>query len=294
MSEYSQEAINKVDAYLEHYGVKGMKWGVHRKGIKSARDDARKKRLQESAKTSGAAAGLAIAINKDNNGSSKSTEHDKSWELRKKAAEEEIQKAKIMSNMLLNQILEKSSWTKETKNEIVNAVGDGWCIESFPTTYKGEKYVRLIKHSYSDDYKTHTIESKSIYLTKKDLKHDSVSKVEEYLEHHGILGQKWGVKHGPPYPLDKKTSKKVSSGKVTINVKDLSDDDLKKIVQRLNMEKQLKDLTKEQKSKGKKFGEKALDKLGETTLNIIFGAAQDVGKKALTKKLEAALEKASK
>lgn len=24
---------------------------------------------------------------------------------------------------------------------------------------------------------------------------------EQYLEHHGILGQKWGVKNGPPYPL---------------------------------------------------------------------------------------------
>ena len=25
---------------------------------------------------------------------------------------------------------------------------------------------------------------------------------EDYLMHHGIDGQKWGVKHGPPYPLD--------------------------------------------------------------------------------------------
>ena len=24
----------------------------------------------------------------------------------------------------------------------------------------------------------------------------------EYLEHHGILGQKWGRRNGPPYPLD--------------------------------------------------------------------------------------------
>lgn len=25
--------------------------------------------------------------------------------------------------------------------------------------------------------------------------------IDEYLAHHGILGQKWGVKNGPPYPL---------------------------------------------------------------------------------------------
>ena len=25
---------------------------------------------------------------------------------------------------------------------------------------------------------------------------------EDYLEHHGIEGQKWGVKNGPPYPIE--------------------------------------------------------------------------------------------
>lgn len=32
------------------------------------------------------------------------------------------------------------------------------------------------------------------------------SKVDDFLVHHGVDGQKWGVKHGPPYPLDESTS----------------------------------------------------------------------------------------
>lgn len=31
------------------------------------------------------------------------------------------------------------------------------------------------------------------------------------LYHHGIIGQHWHVKHGPPYPLDKKTSGRIKS-----------------------------------------------------------------------------------
>lgn len=32
-----------------------------------------------------------------------------------------------------------------------------------------------------------------------------------YLAHHGIQGQKWGVKNGPPYPLSKAKSKQIQS-----------------------------------------------------------------------------------
>lgn len=31
-----------------------------------------------------------------------------------------------------------------------------------------------------------------------------------YLMHHGVDGQKWGVRHGPPYPLDADTSKGIN------------------------------------------------------------------------------------
>lgn len=33
------------------------------------------------------------------------------------------------------------------------------------------------------------------------------------LYHHGIQGMHWGVKNGPPYPLDKKVSADIKSGK---------------------------------------------------------------------------------
>lgn len=31
--------------------------------------------------------------------------------------------------------------------------------------------------------------------------------VNNFLEHHGIAGQKWGKQHGPPYPLDRNSAK---------------------------------------------------------------------------------------
>lgn len=41
---------------------------------------------------------------------------------------------------------------------------------------------------------------------------------EQYLMHHGIKGQQWGVKNGPPYPLDKKTNKLVKNGSINKTV----------------------------------------------------------------------------
>ena len=38
-----------------------------------------------------------------------------------------------------------------------------------------------------------------------------------YLAHHGIHGQKWGVQHGPPYPLDAKTWKSAQKQQYSTN-----------------------------------------------------------------------------
>lgn len=40
-----------------------------------------------------------------------------------------------------------------------------------------------------------------------------VRRLSPYLCHHGIKNQHWGVRNGPPYPLDKKTSNAIKRGK---------------------------------------------------------------------------------
>lgn len=40
-----------------------------------------------------------------------------------------------------------------------------------------------------------------------------MNEFSKYLCHHGIRNQRWGVRNGPPYPLDQKTHKRVVKGK---------------------------------------------------------------------------------
>ncbi len=51
--------------------------------------------------------------------------------------------------------------------------------------------------------------------------YDAPNDYRNYLRHHGIKGQQWGVKHGPPYPLDTKTHKRVVKGKEKVRQGDL-------------------------------------------------------------------------
>lgn len=96
------------------------------------------------------------------------------------------------------------------------------------------------------------------------------------LMHHGIKGQKWGVrrfqnKDGSLTSAGKAKSASDSANKQKVadrkedvkNRRTMSDADLKRKIERLKMERQLKDLTEEDISPGKKFVSEVLSSSGK-------------------------------
>ena len=90
---------------------------------------------------------------------------------------------------------------------------------------------------------------------------------EDYLQHWGILGMKWGQRNGPPYPLsssqmnasEKKNNLAPSSSRK--KVKDMTVDELNEEIARTKKQKELKDAQRElnKSSREAKKEEKEID-----------------------------------
>jgi len=102
-----------------------------------------------------------------------------------------------------------------------------------------------------------------------------------YLAHHGRMFQKWGIRNGPPYPLDKSETKnyktkqniktnaikslqgdEASADYLLSRKKDiykLSNDELNTMVKRMQLEKQL--VSELSTSKGESFVDKTNSKM---------------------------------
>lgn len=87
----------------------------------------------------------------------------------------------------------------------------------------------------------------------------------DYLQHWGILGMKWGKRNGPPYPLSssqmnaserrqKKLKDNVSKQeKKNKKVKEMSDEELNSSINRMRKEREYQELSKSSITNGKKF-----------------------------------------
>ena len=109
------------------------------------------------------------------------------------------------------------------------------------------------------------------------------------LEHHGILGMKWGVRRTSAQlsRARRGSSKQQSDSSNKKTAKNMSDDELRRVVNRLQMERQYSQLSQSNVSKGKEYAQKVIT-AGTTVAAVTTTAItiyNNVGKiKALVEK----------
>lgn len=122
------------------------------------------------------------------------------------------------------------------------------------------------------------------------------------LYHHGVIGQKWGEKNGPPYPLsegqksaaEKKGHKTAEQKESERNKRNdaknrgtLTDEEIAQRIARLEAEIRLRDLTEKDIDAGKKVAKDILIRTGEKVVGTALVGAALYGTKALiTKKFD--------
>lgn len=124
----------------------------------------------------------------------------------------------------------------------------------------------------------------------------------DQLYHHGMLGMKWGVRRDrktggvksakgrvgsetkPPIPKSEDfVESRMFKSKAVVG---LSNAELKRLNERLNLEKQYKDLTKEERQKGKNyFSESIKSGLNQTATTLVAGSSLFAVKKLIEKTL---------
>ena len=110
------------------------------------------------------------------------------------------------------------------------------------------------------------------------------------LAHHGIIGMKWGKRNGPPYPLTAAKQKAVKNRaddekkadmkRAVKNRRTLSNDEIRTRIERIKLERQLKDITNEELSPGKKFVSDVLSSSGRKVAASLVTGAMLYGVKA--------------
>lgn len=94
------------------------------------------------------------------------------------------------------------------------------------------------------------------------------NKVSDFLEHHGIKGQKWGIRNSRIRGRSAKASSRTAYHKPASK---LSDGEITKRIKRMELEKRYSDLNKPEKSSGKQYTHDILKNSGKAVAGTVVG-----------------------
>lgn len=108
------------------------------------------------------------------------------------------------------------------------------------------------------------------------LSDENVEALSDMLEHHGIDGQKWGVRNGPPYPLERQKGSKLSSRQkariLQDNLDDLDLKDIEILIKRIELEEKINKLSAEEKKQGNEMVKSILSSAGKQIVSVAVPA----------------------
>jgi hypothetical protein len=256
-------SMDEIEEYLDHHGVKGMKWGVrkedstsHRKWLKGAKSgEAATQIFQDAAKS------FAPEMKKiNNNPMFKGKDLNKDPQLREmydtiveKTFNQHLANASVnqtfnakLNRSVIYQFDRHTQLMRATEMKLAQSALDGF--PDFPVSIDENGFVTEI-HPPEDTMRQDDLDI-------------SVEDIDEYIEHFGVKGMRWGVRKRDGGGVRSSSEARKAAQARSKPIHALTNKQLKAATERMNLEQNFKRLNPSKVEKGKKAALEVLATVG--------------------------------